>query len=185
MKIDSVSYSLAASHLATRHDESTESLRVWKGNRQPDLETGGDAKTPMVSLSTAALALLAADSRANMAAPPAQPERTQGGAAIEEAADAVDSDPSLMLIRSMVEMLTGHRIKVFRRENYNLPTPHRQSPAPRQPRCGKRHPPGPPASALSTTITQCMKSSNEPRFQPKDGSRRLTARKSASRSIFP
>jgi hypothetical protein len=113
MKIDSASYSLAASHLVTRHDESTESLRVWKGNRQPDFEAGGNATTPVVSLSTAARALLAADSRATMAAPPAQPEQTQGGAAIEEAADAVDSDPSLMLIRSMVEMLTGHRIKVF------------------------------------------------------------------------
>jgi hypothetical protein len=113
MKIDSASYSLAASHLVTRHDESTESLRVWKGNRQPDFEAGGNATTPVVLLSTAARALLAADSRATMAAPPAQPEQTQGGAAIEEAADAVDSDPSLMLIRSMVEMLTGHRIKVF------------------------------------------------------------------------
>lgn len=113
MKIDSASYSLAASHLATRHDESTESLRVWRGNRPPDFEARGNAKASMVSLSAAARASLAADIRATMAAPPAQPERTQGGAAIEEAADAVDSDPSLILIRSMVEMLTGHRIKVF------------------------------------------------------------------------
>lgn len=128
MKIDSASYSLTSSHLAYTHDESRESLRAWKGDRRPDFE--GRAGTPAatsVSLSSAARASLAADIRAAMTAlppvqtvpPPPAPQTT----AIEQASEAADNDPILRLIKSMVEMLTGHSIKTFSTAQMQSPEP--------------------------------------------------------------
>ncbi|MCK9388414.1 MAG: hypothetical protein M0Q22_08500 [Sulfuritalea sp.] len=117
MRIDSASYSLTSSHLATTRDESSESLRAWIGNRRPDFEAGGNAAASAVSLSSAARASLAADLRAAMAslsAPPVvQPTQAPEVTAIEEASDAVENDPILRLIRSMIEMLTGQSIRTF------------------------------------------------------------------------
>lgn len=128
MKIDSASYSLTSSHLAYTHDESRESLRAWKGNRRSDFE--GRASAPAatsVSLSSAARASLAADIRAAMAAlPPVQtvpPPQAAQTTAIEEASDAADNDPILRLIKSMVEMLTGHSIKTFSAAQMQSPAP--------------------------------------------------------------
>lgn len=120
MKIDSASYSMAASHLAASHDEVYESLRAWQGDRRPDFEAGNNAPAQtgsLVSLSSAARMALAEDLRAAMPVlppPPAvQPTRAPEAVAIEDAVDAVDNDPFLSLIRYMVEMLTGQSIRIF------------------------------------------------------------------------
>ncbi|OHC67566.1 MAG: hypothetical protein A3H93_04030 [Rhodocyclales bacterium RIFCSPLOWO2_02_FULL_63_24] len=117
MKIDSASYSLTSSHLAYNRDESNESLRTWKGDRRPDFDAQPGALVSAVSLSAAARAQLAEDIRTAMASLPAsqaiKPVQAPEVAAMEEASDAVDSDPFLALIRSMVEMLTGQSIRVF------------------------------------------------------------------------
>src|SRR3989338_3503172 len=108
MKIDSASYSLTSSHLAYNRDESNESLRTWKGDRRPDFDAQPGALVSGVPLSTAARAQLAEDIRTAMASLPAsqaiKPVQAPEVAAMEEASDAVDSDPFLALIRSMVEM---------------------------------------------------------------------------------
>lgn len=116
MKIDSASYSLASSHLATVHKQSSESLRAWTGERRPDFEAGASTTGFSVSLSSAARASLAADIKAAMAAspaPPMPPDQVSEAKAIEETSDAVDNDPRLLLIKSMVEMLTGETVRVF------------------------------------------------------------------------
>lgn len=118
MKIDSAGLSLTSSHLASSHDESQESLRIWTGNRRPDFQARGNAGAATVSFSAAARAALAADIRAAMAALPAppavQPARAAADATgIERAADAADHDPLLGLIKAVVEMLTGRSIRVF------------------------------------------------------------------------
>jgi len=46
-------------------------------------------------------------------APASPPTTASEATAIDAAADAVDNDPILILIRSMVEMLTGQTIKIF------------------------------------------------------------------------
>ena len=117
MKIDSASYALISSHLATSSDESTESLRAWIGNRPSGSESRAGATASAVSLSSAARASLAADLRAAMAALPTpqsmQPAQVPETAGIAEATDAADSDPMLRLIKLMVEMLAGHSFRLF------------------------------------------------------------------------
>ncbi len=115
MKIDSAGYSLTSSHLSNTVDESSQSLRVWTGARRPDFETRAGATASAVSLSSAALTALAADLRAAMSALPAPQTAVTAppAAAIDEAADAVANDPFLTLVKSMVEMLTGHSIRIF------------------------------------------------------------------------
>ena len=117
MKIDSASYALASSHLATRRDEVQESLRMWIGSRRPDFETSAGGGSSTVSLSAAARAAFAGGLRpaANLP-PPAQtptPVATSDSAAIADPGDAIENDPFLRLIISMVEMLTGRQIRVF------------------------------------------------------------------------
>lgn len=127
MKIDSASYSLSSSHLAHSRDESSESLRVWKGDRRPDFEARTGASASVVSLSAAARASLADAIRAATAALPApqaiEPAQASEVAAIEQAADAVDNDPFLALIKSMVEMLTGRSIRVFSAQDLQRSAP--------------------------------------------------------------
>lgn len=120
MKIDSANYSMTASHLAASRDEASESLRAWRGDHRPDFESvnGSSAQaSSLATLSSAARTALAEDLRAALATLPPLPEFVSAPvaemAAIEEAADAVDNDPFLSLIRSMVEMLTGQSIRIF------------------------------------------------------------------------
>lgn len=117
MKIDSATYTLSSSHLASRRDEVQESLRMWIGKRRPDFEGGAGARSGIVALSEAARAAFAGSLSAPAAMPPPPPGQVPLAAAdsapIEDAADAVASDPFLRLIISMVEMLTGRQIRVF------------------------------------------------------------------------
>ena len=89
MKIDSASYRVESTHRAAVREETRESLRVWSS------APAGDALD--VSFSSAARASLAADA----------------GSGVEQAADAAEQDPYLQLLISMIELLTGRRIRVF------------------------------------------------------------------------
>lgn len=117
MKIDSASYSLAATRLAASHDESQESLRLWSGGRRPAFEINQNSPAAEVSLSSGARASLVAELQAALATltpvPDPVPDKPAELAAIDAAADAVSNDPFLSLIKSMVEMLTGQPIRIF------------------------------------------------------------------------
>lgn len=131
MKIDSASYSLSSSHLAFTRDEAQESLLFWRGDRRPDAASRGSAPTSIVALSSTARASLAAEIQraaaaqsASHAVPPAPTAPT--ASAVEEAADAVDNDPYLRLIRFMVEMMTGEpvrRLSAKGMKHIDAPTP--------------------------------------------------------------
>jgi len=92
MKIASASLQMESSHLASRQHEVKESLRLWTGQRGP--RPGGEETRPRapdsdhVSLSEAGKAQSAEDENA-----------------------AVDKDPKLLLLRLMIEAMTGHRIR--------------------------------------------------------------------------
>lgn len=100
MKIASASLQLASSHASTQRHEISESLKMWVGPRRPDFaneNTSGSRPrlTDSVTLSDAGKAasnVKSADNADN---------------------DEIDNDPKLSLIRSMIEMLTGQRIKIF------------------------------------------------------------------------
>lgn len=95
MKIAASLVSMQSEHFAARRRETRESLRTWVGPERPDFE-GRQRPTPRVEISAAGRAAQSRESQA-----------------IEAAADAVEQDPVLSLIKSMVELLTGRRVKVF------------------------------------------------------------------------
>ena len=99
MKIASANLQMASSHASLQRHETRESLKMWTGQRRPDFVTdnnpGRPRLTDSVSISDAGKAAQSADS-------------------IRENQDAaVDNDPGLNLIRSMLEFMTGRKMQVF------------------------------------------------------------------------
>lgn len=100
MKISNANMQLASSHTSVKQHETRESLKMWVGQSRPNFEGSnsranrltGDAR---VSLSDAAHSAQLAEAEAS------------------DGESAVDNDPKLNLIRSMLEFLTGRKIKLF------------------------------------------------------------------------
>lgn len=85
---------MESGHAEVSHRQVRESLRAWVGPRRPDFEGGGQPSA-LVEVSTAARATQSAEAEA-----------------VEDAAEEAENSPELQLIKSMVEMLTGRRIRV-------------------------------------------------------------------------
>ena len=117
MIITGSTLALTAQHSAVSRNQVSETMRAWVGNARPDfaaMEQGS-----VTSLSAAALAAAKA-ATATPAAATANPSSASNGSsgsselqAMQGGADAVSNDPHLNLIRLMVEMLTGHKIRLF------------------------------------------------------------------------
>ncbi len=101
MEIAAATVDLTASHSLTSERETSESLRVWEGTRQPrtDAQPAENRNTPPVADSTSfsAQALAASRTRESATAPP---EETPS------------LDPRLEAIRRTLEILTGRKIRV-------------------------------------------------------------------------
>lgn len=95
MKIAKASLQMESGHAEVSHRQARESLRTRVGPRRPDFE-GGDPPSALVDVSAAARASQPAEAKA-----------------VEDAEEEADSSPELQLIKSMIEMLTGRRIRVF------------------------------------------------------------------------
>lgn len=115
MKIDCASINFQASHQSSTYRETSETLRMWNGNRR----TESNAMTgSRINISQSAQLALSMDSRA-WTAPPSIPAATVSQSkndltsAIDAANEAVDNDPFLSMIRSMIEMLIGQPVKIF------------------------------------------------------------------------
>lgn len=99
MKIASANLQMASSHVSLQQRETRESLTMWVGQRRPNLADENNRpnrpQTDTVALSEAA-------------------KSTQASACTTSESDAaVDNDPKLNLIRSMLEYLTGRKLKIF------------------------------------------------------------------------
>lgn len=98
MKIASYSMDLSSQHQATNTRGISEKLNVWVGPRRPDFEGQGRAQArfdaPRVDISPAA-------------------RQAQEAAPVDETDDGTHGDPMLKLVKSMVELLIGHKLKVF------------------------------------------------------------------------
>lgn len=99
MKIAATTVAMQSQHLAVQRRETSESLRMWTGKQRPDVEgrrqgVGQDR----VRISDAGNAKHASQSKA------------------ADETDQTEHDPKLLLIRRMIEMLTGKQIKVYRAE---------------------------------------------------------------------
>jgi hypothetical protein len=133
MKIASTDLALQSDHAALTRNQSSETLRAWRGER-PDFEGMQSAVT---RISDAARQLFAAmpavppvpqgfASVTPTIAPPAtNPSATSSEAqAIESASDAVDNDPFLAMIRQMIEFLTGEKVRVFDMQSFSAEMHH-------------------------------------------------------------
>jgi hypothetical protein len=121
MKIAASELAMQANHLAQTRHESGETLRAWRGER-PDFE---GMRSAVANISEAARTLFS-----DMAAVLPEPtfEATAGQAqAIEAASDAADNDPFLSMIKSMVEMLTGEKVRVFDMQSFSAELRHVES----------------------------------------------------------
>lgn len=121
MRITSANLQMAATHAASQRHAVSESLRMWVGRERPDFEGRGAAPAPasQVDISDAAKAAQGSEARA------ADKDR-----------DPAESDPRLLLIRAMLEFLTGRKIKVFDARELGP-----DQPAPEPPGSGRQAPP--------------------------------------------
>lgn len=112
MKIAAADLALSADHTALTHDQRNETLRAWRGER-PNFEAMENADRQARPLPSA-ITNISSAARAAAAAPPA-PSLEAGSAAqsVDAMNEAVDNDPFILLIRRMLEMLTGEEVRVF------------------------------------------------------------------------
>ena len=128
MKIATSAIQMNANYVATQKLETQERTRAWIGSKRPDFEgmeshitsTGnaiyrGDNRElesqrrfqvpiEMVQLSEAALR--------------AQTEETQASQAVDKIEDDIENDPRMMVIRYLIEQLTGRKIENLRRAEF-------------------------------------------------------------------
>lgn len=98
MKISSYSMDLSSQHYAASSQTVSERLTAWVGPRRPDFEgrgrTAPPPEPPRVDISPAA----------RQAQDSAPTEATDGG---------TNGDPLLGIMKTLVEMLIGHKLKLF------------------------------------------------------------------------
>lgn len=101
MRIDNASVQMESRHAEPSRHEVRESLRAWIGPRRPDfegIEQAGRLNLPsaVVDVSEAARAIEVAEAEA-----------------VQDAAQEAEHSPELLLIKAMIEMLTGQRIRTL------------------------------------------------------------------------
>jgi hypothetical protein len=108
MKIASSQIQLSAAHSSLSYSESSETLRAWVGSQRPNFEAGTTAppanETERISISDAA-----------RQAQQSSASTTQGGSAqaINDASDEANHDPKLKLLKTIIEMMLGRKIRLL------------------------------------------------------------------------
>ena len=97
MKIANSQLQFSASHSSSTRHEVSESLELWSGRRR----TGSDGQTPRSAMAGDLVSLSAAAQQALEVPTASESDGIESG------------DPMLNLIRSMLEHLTGHKIRTF------------------------------------------------------------------------
>jgi len=115
MKIASSTLALSASHVYAQQREVSESLNVSIGRRPPP----GNNSNPAPSRDRVSLS----------ANPGPAPQSTSSEAAKNDQDSEIDKDPKLSLIRSVVEMLIGRRLRLFEARDLEDATAEVQAPA--------------------------------------------------------
>jgi hypothetical protein len=121
MKIQSSDVLLTSQHSAEQTYSKSETLTTWVGNRRPDFESrtskGKTSSPDSVTLSDKSKAAMQTwlnslpDARAKLPAAAQASGNTKSAAAqISDLNKAVEGDPRTVLIRMMVEALTGKKI---------------------------------------------------------------------------
>lgn len=120
MKIASTDLALNADRSALTHQQESETLRAWRGER-PDFER---LESAIANISNAGRELLSRMSAVLPAPTFAETETAPQASAIESASDAADNDPFLSLVKQMVELLTGEAVRVFDMQAFSTDLRH-------------------------------------------------------------
>lgn len=99
MKIDSASILLSSQHSLVEQHTRQESLRMWTGDRRPAARPEWASAPPRIQRDTVSIS---PESRAAQKADPAG-----------DAQEAIENDPRMQMIISMVEALTGKKIRLL------------------------------------------------------------------------
>jgi hypothetical protein len=110
MKIDSSTIGLTSLHESSRQVTVEESLRAWVGQQRPNFE-GNRTTNPAPVIQPAMVSISAAGQQA------AASNQTAG---ISDAANPASNDPKILLLISLIESLTGQKVKVFNPNDLNL-----------------------------------------------------------------
>lgn len=119
MKIIGSDIALASVHSYSTQLTTRESLRAWLGPQRPDFEGRNSAVKAAQPVQTASAVQI------SEAGKHAQAGEAQ---AIEDAAEAAENDPKVLLIKSLLEFMLGKKIHLFHAEDLR-PTPE-QLPVP-------------------------------------------------------
>ena len=112
MKIASTDLGLHARNVATQRSQTTETLRAWRGERPNFAAT--ENRSPLASafadISGAGRRLLEQMPPAGSVSP-ASTSREAG--AVDADSTEIDNDPVISMIRHMIELFTGEKVRVF------------------------------------------------------------------------
>jgi hypothetical protein len=129
MKITNTDLALQSNHAALTRQQSQETLRSWRGER-PDFEGMQSAMTNISDAARQLFASMAPVLPAPTFAPPS-PNTTavtsSEAQAIDAANEAVNNDPFLLMIKQMVEFLTGKEVRVFDMQSFSADMRHAEA----------------------------------------------------------
>jgi hypothetical protein len=98
MKITAATIAMQSQHLAAQRQATNESLHMWVGNQRPDFEGRNQTQRLQGQVDISSSGLTRQSTKAGTAG---------------DSNDSVSSDPTLNIIRRLVEMLTGRPVKVY------------------------------------------------------------------------
>ncbi|TAN71548.1 MAG: VCBS repeat-containing protein [Gallionella sp.] len=116
MKIEHSDIGLAGQHASSKQVTVEESLRAWIGQQRPDFEGRATENRAAAIRSTAATISAAGKQAAADAQVFANAQATANAQAAAEAEDAenqASNDPKMLLLISLIEALTGQKVKLF------------------------------------------------------------------------
>jgi len=114
LKIESSNIGLTSQHASSRKVTVEESLRVWVGQQRPNFESRASENNFRSNTDSTQMQLTVATiSAAGRQAASDPQSSTDTTAEIQNASDQASNDPKIQLLISLIEALTGRKIKLF------------------------------------------------------------------------
>lgn len=110
MKIEGSAISFASQHANSRQTFVDESLRAWVGQQRPDFE--GSQKGASIPITQSVMVSISVAGR--------QASTDAHAAEIADATDQASNDPKMQVLISLIELLTGQKVRVFNPNDMNL-----------------------------------------------------------------
>lgn len=125
MKIAQTDLAMYADRNAQTRQQETETLRTWRGER-PDFER---MESAIANISDTGREFLSRLSAVLPAPTFAETETASQASAIENALDDADHNPFIVLIKRMVELLTGKEVKTLDMQDFSANLRHSEASA--------------------------------------------------------